>query len=136
MAKTIKLTEIQQIQLVTDISQMLLKGYKNPCIYKHAESEYKITFTQCNRYIKEAKANFLQIDKKVKGQLRAKYRARLEMMFHDAYVEKNDLALALKVQDQLNKLVNLYDEDGAENVADIKLIFKFDEDDKKPNKGK
>lgn len=132
MAKSHKLSEPQQLQLVNELSKKLLQGYNNAEIYKYTKSEYNIETRSTDKYIKKAKDNFLQIDKKVKSQLRAKYRARLEMMFHDAYVDKDDLGLALRVQDQLNRLVNLYEEDGAENVADITLIFKLEE----PKKGK
>ena len=133
MATSSKLSEPKQLQLVNDISKMLLEGYTNASIYNHSKKHYKIASRQTDKYIKKAKDNFLQVDKKVKSQLRAKYRARLEMMFHEAYIEKKDLGLALRVQDQLNRLVNLYEEDGAENVADITLIFKLEDD--KPKKG-
>lgn len=118
-----KLAPLDQTQLTIKVREMVLKGYRTKDIYTYTKEHWSIEKRQTDRYIKEAHAAFLQIDKRTKEQLRSKYRERLEMMFHEALITKGDLRLALSMQCELNKLLNLYQDDLEATPPPVTLVF-------------
>ncbi len=125
-----KLPPIDQMVLVREIRDLFLKGYRTRDIYKYTAHKYEIEPRQTDRYIQKARAEFKTADTKTRDQLRAKYRERLEMMYHDALNIKRDPRLALEIQKELNKLVTV--PDGETQPADIKVVFNLDRDENDP----
>lgn len=120
-----KLPPADQLLIVREIRDLLLKGYRTRDIYVFTAKKYEISKPQTDRYLKKAKDDFKQVDTKTKGQLRAKYRERLEMLYNEALMVKKDMRLALEFQKELNKLIS--DPDGEMQVPDIKVVFNLDE---------
>lgn len=120
-----KLPPADQLLIVREIRDLLLNGYRTRDIYVFTAKKYEISKPQTDRYLKKAKDDFKQVDTKTKGQLRAKYRERLEMLYNEALMVKKDMRLALEFQKELNKLIS--DPDGEMQVPDIKVVFNLDE---------
>lgn len=125
MAKK-KLPPMDQLLVVREIRELILKGWRTRDVYIFTEKKFDINSRQTDRYLKIARADFMQIDTKTKGQLRAKYRERLEMMFNQALTVKKDMRLALDFQKELNKLIAEPEETGV--MPDIKVVFKLDDE--------
>jgi hypothetical protein len=121
-----KLSPAQQIHIVTELRELTLQGYRSKDLNVWAQEKYGIGRGQVGRYLKKVTEGFLQIDKKVKGELRAKYRERLEKMYNNALLVQKDTTLALNIQKELNKLI-----EGGEaetTMPDINVIFKYEGD--------
>lgn len=129
MAKK-KLPPLDQLMVVKDIRELVLEGYRTRDIYKFTLSKYDLSSRQTDRYLKQAREDFMQIDKKTKGQLRAIYRERLEKQYNHALTVKKDMRLALEYQKELNKLLNLYQDEEAPQETNIKVVFAQQSEDK------
>ncbi len=127
MAGKTRTPPVDQDQLINDIVDLILQGFKTRDIYKFTTAEYGIAKRTADTYIKKARAQFHQIDKKKKGQLRSKYRTRLENMYNDALVVKKDVRLALDIQKELNKLVEASNEE--QTMPDVRVVFQYETDD-------
>ena len=117
-----KQTPLDQDILVSNLTDLVLKGYRSKDLNKYIEKEWGLSEAQRKRYIAKARDNFKQIDKKKCGQLRSRYRKRLEMMFHQAYNVDRDLETALKIQKQLNELIDIKDENV--ELPNIQVVFR------------
>ena len=125
MAKN-KLPPLDQLLVVREMRELVLKGYRTKDLYVFAQKKFGLSKPQIDRYIHKVREDFMQIDTKTKGQLRAKYRERLEMLFHDALNVKKDIKLALDLQKELNKLIS--DPDVGQHMPDISIVFKTESD--------
>lgn len=121
---------MDQLLIVREVRELLLKGYRTKDIHVFCKSKYDISSPQTNRYLKKAREGFLQVDTKTKGELRAKYRERLEMLYHRALNVDNDMKLALDFQKELNKLIA--EPEGELQAPDITVVFNLDEGDNDP----
>lgn len=124
MAKT---PPIDQDQLVRDLRELILKGYRFKDLMQYLKAETSYAEATRKRYIAKARESFKQIDKKIKDQLRSKYRERLEKMYNDALTVKKDVRLALDIQKELNKLVESQEE--AQTMPDLRVIFQQEDSD-------
>lgn len=125
MAKK-NLAQLDQLLIVSDIKDLMVKGYRNKDIRQFCETSYNLSKAQSDKYIKKAIDGFKVIDNKRKQQLKSKYTARLEMMFHMALIDNKDIKTALTVQAELNKLLNLYQDEDVQ-VEPMKLIMKIED---------
>lgn len=125
MAKK-KLPPADQLLIVSEIRDLLLKGFRTRDIYKFTAHKYELSKPQTDRYLRKAKDDFKQVDTKKKGQLRAKYRERLEMMYQKALNVDRNMDMALKIQKELNALI--MDGEAETQMPDIKVVFNLDED--------
>ena len=119
-----KMDLLEQETLVRDMRELILQGFRSKDIHKFANDVYGISKPQAQRYLKKARDDFKQIDKKTKDQLRSKYRSRLEKMYHQALIVDKNPYFALKVQKELNKLVDIIDE--TPQMPDLRVIFKHE----------
>lgn len=125
MAKK-NLAQLDQLLIVSDIKDLMVKGYRNKDIRQFCETSYNLSEAQSDKYIKKAIEGFKVIDNKRKQQLKSKYTSRLEMMFHMALIDNKDIKTALSVQAELNKLLNLY-QDEDEKSEPIKLVMQIED---------
>ena len=121
-----KLSPTDQLQLVRELRDLIVDGWRTKDIFKFTKNQYDISEPQTKRYLQKARAEFKQIDNKVKGQLRSKYRERLEKMYNNAMFVQKDMDLALKVQRELNRLVEADDE--TPQMPDLRVIFQQEPD--------
>lgn len=122
-----KLPPFDQQLVVSDIVDLMIKGFRTKQIYVFTEKKYNLSKPQTDRYIKKAREAFKPIDNKKKTELRSKYRARLEDMYNQAMYVQKDMGLALRIQGELNKLVEHIE--GEVQMPNINVVFQMDGDD-------
>ena len=109
----------------TEILEKVRKGKSKNKIIQETSEAYDLSYRQASKLLRDALKDLQEATAEIDiNDIKAEYIERIEQLFENA-VSKNDMKSALKAQDMLNKMNQLYVEKQEVDVNVKSLQFKF-----------
>lgn len=109
-----------------EILEKVRKGKSKNKIIQETKDAYDLSDRQASKLLRDALKDLQEATSEIDiNDIKAEYIERIEQLFETA-VSKNDMKSALKAQDMLNKMNQLYVEKQEVTVTNDVIKFKFD----------
>lgn len=139
--KTMKLIQMAEIKTISremqnptpetqrrklEILEKVRKGKSKNKIIQETKVAYDLSDRQAGKLLRDALKDLQEATAEIDiNDIKAEYVERIEQLYETS-ISKNDIKSALKAQDMLNKLNNLYVEKQEVTVTNDVIKFKFD----------